>query len=51
LRPVWAQGFTSDSQAAQANGNALSELWAELGVQNQTDAMQALYDLQERAGD
>lgn len=51
LRPIWAQGFSSDSAAAQANGSALAEIWAELGVQNQTDAMFALGELRERAGD
>ena len=50
LRPVWAQGWTSDGVAAQASANALSELWAELGVQNQTDALSAMRELQERNG-
>jgi len=45
LRPVWAQGYTSDSEAAQASSNALSEIWAILGVDNQTAAMQRLRDL------
>lgn len=45
LRPVWAQGFTSDSQAAQANGNALAEIWQILGVDNQTAAMEKLRKL------
>lgn len=45
LRPVWAQGHTSDSQAAQASANALSELWKALGVDNQTAAMARLREL------
>ena len=42
LRPVWAQGWTKDSMAAQASGNALSQLWKMLGVQDQTQAVAAL---------
>jgi hypothetical protein len=49
LRPVWAQGWTSDSVAAQASAGALAELWKELGVDNQTAAMEALRAL--KAGD
>lgn len=45
LRPVWAQGYSSDSQAAQATGNALAEIWSLLGVDNQTSAMQRLKEL------
>lgn len=45
LRPVWAQGWTSDSAAAQASGNALARLWGELGVSNQTEAMQRMRQL------
>lgn len=45
LRPVWAQGFTSDAQAASANGNALAEIWKALGVDNQTAAMARLRKL------
>lgn len=45
LRPVWAQGWTSDGVAAQASSNALAELWQELGAQDQTEAMQILRDL------
>lgn len=45
LRPVWAQGYTSDSQAAQATANALAEIWQILGVDNQTAAMQRLRDI------
>jgi ribulose bisphosphate carboxylase small subunit len=51
LRPVWAHGWSSDSEAAQASANALSEIWAELGVKNQTEAMETLRDLRERASD
>lgn len=42
LRPVWAQGWTSDSMAAQASANALSELWAALEVTDQTAAMERM---------
>jgi len=45
LRPVWAQGYSSDSEAAQASAAALSEIWERLGVHNQTAAMQRLNDL------
>lgn len=45
LRPVWAQGFTSVSQAAAANGTALAEIWRALGVDNQTAAMARLREL------
>ena len=39
LRPMWAQGWTSDSMAAQASSTALSEIWQLLGARDQTDAM------------
>lgn len=39
LRPHWAQGYSSDSQAAQAATGALQGLWKLLDVKNQTDAM------------
>lgn len=39
LRPVWAQGYTSESEAAQASANALSELWQLLHATDQTQAM------------
>ena len=42
LRPVWAQGWTSDSQAAQASSNALAEVWQLLGAHNQTEALARL---------
>lgn len=45
LRPVWALGFTSDSEAAQSTGNALAEIWKTLGVKNQTECMVALHAL------
>jgi hypothetical protein len=45
LRPVWAQGYTSDSVAAQSTGDALAELWHALGSQNQTEAMAAIRSL------
>lgn len=45
LRPVWAQGWSDDSMAAQASANALAEIWQLLGVTDQTEAMQRLRDL------
>jgi hypothetical protein len=45
LRPVWAQGWTNDSVAAQASGAALAQLWNMLGVQDQTQAMATLAEL------
>jgi hypothetical protein len=45
LRPIWAQGWTEDSMAAQASGNALSTLWAMLGAENQTQAVSTLAEL------
>jgi hypothetical protein len=45
LRPVWAQGFSSDSEAAQANGSALAQLWGMLGAVNQTEAVVSLETL------
>lgn len=45
MRPHWAKGFTDDSMAAQAQTNALSELWVMLGVENQTAAVERLQAL------
>jgi hypothetical protein len=45
LRPVWAQGWTNDSNAAQASGAALAQLWNMLGVQDQTQAVVTLAEL------
>lgn len=42
LRPVWAQGWTSDSLAAQSAANALAALWRLLGAEHQTDAVRRL---------
>lgn len=42
LRPVWAQGYSSDSVAAQSSTAALAQIWHALGVDNQTDAMARL---------
>lgn len=42
LRPHWAQGYSSDSMAAQAATSALAGMWELLGVDNQTSAMQRL---------
>jgi len=38
LRPLWAQGFTSDSAAAQSWANATKQLWDLLGATDQTSA-------------
>jgi hypothetical protein len=45
LRPHWAQGYTSDGQAAQAATGALQTLWDMLGATDQTQAVQKLRDL------
>lgn len=45
LRPVWAQGWTNESTAAQASAGALAELWQMLGAQNQTEAVERLQGL------
>ncbi|AEY69724.1 hypothetical protein V19_55 [Brucella phage V_19] len=45
MRPHWAKGYTSDSMAAQGQTAALSQIWSYLGVDNQTDAMQKLREL------
>jgi hypothetical protein len=47
FRPLWAQGYTNDSVAAQTLGSALTRLWKMLGVSNQTDAVQALKRMHE----
>ncbi|MDH0125452.1 hypothetical protein N7376_15700 [Brucella intermedia GD04153] len=45
LRPHWAQGYTSDSRAAQTATAALDQLWQILGANSQTDAVQKLRSL------
>jgi hypothetical protein len=50
MRPVWAQGFTSDSMAAQATSAALAQMWKALGVTDQTAAMAAIRKLQGNEG-
>jgi hypothetical protein len=45
LRPYWAQGFSSDGIAAQTYLSAVLELYALLGVKNQTKAVEALQGL------
>lgn len=45
LRPVWAQGWTEQSVAAQSASAALAELWRELKATNQTEAMISLRKL------
>lgn len=49
-RPHWAMGYSSDSIAAQSTAAALSEIWRELGVSNQTQAMQRLREINGSAG-
>jgi hypothetical protein len=39
LRPVWAQGWSNDSMAAQASASALAQLWHMLSASNQTEAV------------
>lgn len=46
LRPHWAQGYSSDSMAAQTATSALSKLWEKLGARHQTEACQKLDRLQ-----
>jgi hypothetical protein len=46
LRPRWAQGYSSDSVAAQCAQNALYAIFKKLGVSTQTEAMQALDEIQ-----
>jgi hypothetical protein len=45
LRPVWAEGWTKDSIAAQASAAALADLWATLEATSQTRAVQKLEKL------
>ncbi|RVN04066.1 hypothetical protein [Sinorhizobium meliloti] len=45
LRPHWAQGYTSDSMAAQAQTSALAGLWDLLGASNQTEAVSRVKEL------
>ncbi|PRA46677.1 hypothetical protein [Brucella pituitosa] len=45
MRPHWAQGYSSDSIAAQAATASLSKLWQILGVNNQTEAVKKLHTL------
>lgn len=42
MRPMWAQGYTNDSMAAQASSSALTSIWELLGANNQTEAMEKL---------
>jgi len=41
-RPHWAQGYSSDSVAAQVSHDALTQLWQLLGADNQTEALAAV---------
>lgn len=42
LRPVWAQGWSNESMAAQASASALAQLWQMLDASNQTQAVTKL---------
>jgi len=42
MRPQWAQGFTSDSVAAQVTSAALRDIWDLMEVTNQTDCMRRI---------
>ncbi len=46
LRPHWAQGYTSDSIAAQGSIASLAQLWDMLGATNQTEAVERVTILQ-----
>lgn len=48
MRPHWAQGYSSDSIAAQTSFSALNQLWQLLGVNDQTAAVEKLKELVER---
>lgn len=39
MRPQWAQGYTSDSVAAQISSVSLQEIWDRLGATSQTDCI------------
>lgn len=49
MRPMWAKGYTSDSVAAQCFSNALNQIYKHLDVTNQTDAMNLLVHLTNKA--
>lgn len=42
MRPQWAQGYTSDSMAAQSKAVALQQVWDQLGAIHQTQCMSRL---------
>lgn len=49
LRPVWAQGYSSDSSAAQSTAAALSFFWLHLSAENQTQAVEKFRSLVSQA--
>jgi hypothetical protein len=51
LRPVWAQGYTSDSVAAQTTATAISQIWRALEVEDQSAAMVKLRALLDQSGE
>jgi hypothetical protein len=51
MRPFWAEGYSSDSVAAQTATSALSSIWRCLGVKDQTACMYALEELKKHKED
>lgn len=51
MRPQWAQGYSTDSIAAQSKAIALQQVWDRLKVTNQTDCIARLMRLVDRDGD
>lgn len=45
MRPMWAQGYSNDSVAAQVTAATLTQIWDMLGVKNQTEAVAKLEQL------
>ena len=50
MRPHWAMGYSDDSIAAQCSSASLSQLWALLGADDQTQAVQAIISMQRQLG-
>jgi len=42
LRPIWAQGFSDDSTAAQVYSAGLAQIYSSLSVTTQTEAMKQI---------
>ena len=45
MRPHWAQGYSTDSIAAQTTAASLNQVWDMLHVTNQTDCIKELTHL------